>query len=275
MSEGDAQTLLGKIAAEFATLPQVTAVVLAGSRQGPFSDTLSDLDLCVYADPEPAEAWRVELAGKFGEQSSIGNHFWEPGDEWVARATGIVIDIMYRSPAWIEEQLDRVLLRHQASVGYSTCFVHNVLHSQRLYDREGWFASLQAKAAQPYPEPLRRAVIAKNHPILRTTLSSYLRQITLALARGDQVSVNHRTTALLASYFDILFAVNHLPHPGEKRLIDYVSANCPKRPPEFQRQILEVLRSTASNNEAELLARVHELLDGLDLLLLAEGLISF
>ncbi len=274
MSEGDAQTLLGKIAAEFATLPQVTAVVLAGSKGSQFSDECSDIDLYVYADPEPAEAWRAELAGKFGEQASVGNHFWEPGDEWVARSTGIVIDIMYRMPAWIEEQLDRVLLRYQASVGYSTCFVHNVLNSRRLYDREGWFASLQAKAAQQYPEMLRRAVVAKNHPILRNTLSSYLHQITLALARGDQVSVNHRVTALLASYFDILFAVNHLPHPGEKRLVDYVSANCPKRPPEFQRQVHEVLRSVASCNETELLARLQELLDGLDRLLLAEGLMN-
>ena len=272
MSQSDSQTLLGQVAAEFATLPQVTAVVLAGSRRGPFSDVGSDFDLCVYADPEPAEGWRAELAGRFGERSSIGNHFWESGDEWVARHTGTVIDIMYRSPAWIEEQLDRVLLRHQASVGYSTCFVHNVLYSQILYDREGWFASLQARANQPYPEPLRRAVVAKNHPILRNTLSSYLHQITLALARSDQVSVNHRTAALLASYFDILFAVNRLPHPGEKRLVAYVSANCLKRPPEFQQQVHDVLRATASGNETELLARLHEMLDGLDRLLLAEGL---
>lgn len=174
------------------------------------------------------------MARKFGKRPSIGNHFWETGDEWIASRSGTVVDIMYRSPAWIEEQLDRVWHRHQASVGYSTCFVYNVLHSQLLYDRDGWFASLQASVAQPYPEPLRHAIVAKNHPILRGLHSCYVHQITLALDRDDRVSVNHRVAALLASYFDILFAVNRFLHPGEKRLVAYVLAKCPKRPPEIQ-----------------------------------------
>lgn len=232
------------------------------------------LDLYVYAEPEPAEMWRAELGRKFGDRASIGNHFWEPGDEWVASRTGTIVDIMYRSPTWIEAQLDRVWLQHQASIGYSTCFVYNVLHSKPLYDRSGWFASLLAKAQQPYPEPLRRAIIAKNHPILRGTLSSYTHQIILALGRDDLVSVNHRITALLASYFDILFAVNRLPHPGEKRLVAYVLANCPKRPPDFQTQVNELLFAVAPTGHPGAIEKVNDLLEGLDILLLAEGLIT-
>ncbi len=210
--------MLQTIAAEFAALPGVTAVVQSGSRVSTFSDDRSDIDLYIYAEHEPAETWRAELAQKYGERASIGNHFWETGDEWVATDTGDILDIMYRSPAWITEQIDRVWQQHQASVGYSTCFVHNVRHSKPLFDRDGWFALLRSKAQLPYPEPLRRAIVAKNHPILRGLLSSYVHQISLALDRKDRVSVNHRITAFLASYFDILFAVNRLPHPGEKRL---------------------------------------------------------
>jgi hypothetical protein len=29
------------------------------------------------------------------------------------------------------------------------------------------------------------------------------------------VSLNHRTAALLASYFDVLFALNRVHHPGD------------------------------------------------------------
>ncbi|HTE18437.1 MAG TPA: DUF4037 domain-containing protein, partial [Armatimonadota bacterium] len=88
-------------------------------------------------------------------------------------------------------------------------------------DSNGWYGRLQDGARQPYPEALKQAIIAKNHPILRRTLSSYLHQITRAAARDDVVSVQHRVTALLASYFDILFAVNELPHPGEKRQLRF------------------------------------------------------
>jgi hypothetical protein len=55
---------------------------------------------------------------------------------------------MYRHARWIEEQLDRVLVRHEASVGYSTCFWYNVLHSNALFDRAGWFEALQRRARQ-------------------------------------------------------------------------------------------------------------------------------
>lgn len=274
MNESATYKLLTKVAAEFATLPEVSAVALAGSRNGWLSDDRSDIDLCVYAEPEPPEAWRTTLAQKFGDHLSIGNHFWEPGDEWVALQDGTVVDIMYRSPAWIEEQLDRVLSRHQASLGYSTCLIHNVLHSKPLYERDGWFAALQAKAGQPYPEPLRRAIVAKNHPVLRRTLSSYAHQIALALGRNDHVSVNHRVSALLASYFDILFAVNGMLHPGEKRLVAHVVASCPKRPPDIEAQMNDLLSATAPSGQSNLPGKIENLLDSLDDLLTAEGLIA-
>ena len=46
---------------------------------------------------------------------------------------------------------------------------------------------------------LRRAIVAKNWPILRRNQSSYRRQIELAIERDDAVSVHHRVTALVAS----------------------------------------------------------------------------
>ena len=275
MIEPGAQTLIAEITAEFAGLPEVTAVVLSGSSGSGFSDQGSDLDLYVYAEHEPSQTWRAGLARKFGERASIGNGFWEPGDEWIALRTGSVVDVMYRSPAWIEQQLDRVLLRHQASVGYSTCFVYNVLHSRTLYDRDEWFASLRAQAEQPYPEPLRRAIIAKNHPVLRSTLSSYAHQIAMALQRNDHLSVNHRVTALLGSYFDILFAINRVFHPGEKRLVAQVLAKCPRRPPDFEAQVYGLLSAVAPAGRTDVLGRVNDLLDGLDALLIEEHLIAF
>jgi len=180
---------------------------------------------------------------------------------------------MFRTPQWLEDQLDRVLVRHEASVGYSTCFWYNVLTSQMLFDRSGWYSALQQRAQQPYPEPLRLAIIGKNFPILRQTLSSFLHQVEKAVERNDLVSINHRVASLLASYFDVLFAVNRLPHPGEKRLIEIAETRCAKRPVGMSRQIESALRASATASH-EVVARAELLVEGLEQLLRGEGLLS-
>ena len=54
-----------------------------------------------------------------------------------------------------------------------------------------------------------------------------------AQKRGDFVSVNHRVTEFLASYFDVIFALNEMTHPGEKRMQSICSAECKILPNNF------------------------------------------
>ena len=102
-------------------------------------------------------------------------------------------------------------------------------------------------------------------------MSSYLRQIELAIARNDPVSVNHRVTALLASYFDVLFAVNELPHPGEKRLIPYAVARCRRIPDDMPEKIKDLLASLRTG-DATTIPHLHLLIDSMEDLLAREGL---
>ena len=148
MERSPTRTLARRVARRFAALPQVVAVALGGSQAAGSEDSRSDVDLYVYARREVPLAFRRSLAGPGAE---IDNRFWEPGDEWTDRATRFAVDVMYRSPRWIEDQLDRVLVRHEASVGYSTCFWYNVQHSRALYDRDGWYRGLQLRARVSYP----------------------------------------------------------------------------------------------------------------------------
>ena len=274
MTPLDPLTVPNELAASFSALPSVLAVVLSGSTSNRVDDGKSDFDIYVYTTEEIPADWRTELAQQHGTHLAIDNRYWELGDDWIDTRIDRMVDVIYRWPDWIEEQIDRLLVRHEASTGYSTCFWHNVLHSDALFDRDGWFAGLQARARQPYPEALRRAIVAKNHPILRSTLSSYMQQLELAIERGDHQSVNHRVAALLASYFDILFALNRQPHPGEKRQVSYAETLCPLRPPALAWQVEAVIAAVAPAQQATLLAQANALLDSLDVLLLAEGLIG-
>lgn len=257
--ENAGTNLIRGMARRFLEFDAVRAVALAGSRGTGASDGDSDYDLYVYSEQEIQVDFR---RGLLDEGAEIDNRFWEPGDEGVDAATGARLDIMYRSPQWIEGQLDRVLVRHEASIGYSTCFWFNVQHSEALVDREGWYARLQQRAHEPYPEALRRAIVGKNWAILRRNQSSYRHQIEIALRRNDAFSVQHRVTALLASFFDVWFALEKKPHPGEKRLLAQL-------PEEWSRRVEEVLQ----RQHAALLQAIDGLVDPLDERLRSEGLI--
>jgi hypothetical protein len=256
----DGLPIVRHLVQRFGELTQVVAVALAGSRGAGVYDQESDFDLYVYTLHDVAVQFRRALLGATAE---IDNRFWETGDEWIEPATGTHIDIMYRSPEWIEDQLDRILVRQESSIGYTTCFWYNVLYSEALFDPRGWYRKLQDRARVPYPEGLRRAVVAKNQPILRRNHSSYRRQIELALKRGDAVSVQHRVTALLASYFDVWFAIERQAHPGEKRLFAHL-------PDPWASRVRAVLKA----EPATLLTCIDSLLDQLDARLAEEGLLD-
>ncbi len=268
-----AGALAERVAARFAPLPQVAAITLSGSLRSGGGDSASDVDIYVYGDGDALLEARHAIARDLAAPEAhiaIDERFWGPGDAWVDAATGINVDLIYFSPQWMEDQVARVLDRHEASVGYSTCFWHNVLTSRLLHDRDGWYAGLKQHAEQPYPDALRRAVFAMNYPILRNSPSSYRQQIDLAIRRRDRVSVSHRVAALLASYFDILFALNRAPHPGEKRLVQKASA-LSLLPARMAEQVETLIVGVGAPWEAQrTLEHVDALVDALDAVMPAE-----
>ena len=263
--------LAREIAGRLNRFPMVEAIALSGSQTAETIDAASDIDLYVYGKEPVPLAERKKMVNELGaSRADLNLSFWDTGDEWFDLKTGIEVDVMFWDPQWIEDQLRRVVSAHQPSMGYTTCFWHTILNSQILFDRKGWFAGFQARYQVPYPEPLRRAIISKNQSVLRTVIPSYLGQIKKALKRDDLVSVNHRVAGLFASYFDVLFALNRLTHPGEKKLVNIASQICRILPENMEEQVRAVLQAAAS--EAELLVpRIEALLDNLDEVLLKEG----
>ncbi len=113
-------------------------------------------------------------------------------------------------------------MQQVASLGYTTAYCFSVSHCKILADVNGWLAALQRQTRRVYPDGLLKAILERNRPVLGGGMQScYIEQIKAAIIRQDPVSLNHRVAAWLASYFDILFAINGRFHPGEKRLLMY------------------------------------------------------
>jgi hypothetical protein len=162
----------------------------------------------------------------------IGNTFWELEDD-VTLLDGIDMDIIYRNLEDFARGIASVVDDCTAWNGYTTCMWHNLITSRILFDRTGRLQKLQARYQIPYPQKLKENIIARNMNLLSGMLPSFDTQIQKAENRGDLVSVNHRVTEFLASYFDILFALNEMTHPGEKRMQDICTKECTILPQYF------------------------------------------
>ena len=131
------------------------------------------------------------------------------------------------------------------------------------YDKEGKLKEIQDSCNVEYPKKLKENIIKKNYPLLNKQMPAYYFQIEKAIKRNDIVSVNHRVAALLASYFDIIFAVNEMPHPGEKKLIKIIKDKNLTIPFEMEKNISNILKYSAEDNE-NILSEIEILVENLD-----------
>ena len=218
---------------EFSALKEVEAIALGGSRAGGHFDHTSDYDVYLYCTGPIAESVRRNILTRYCRVLEIGNHYWELEDNCILN-NGIDIDILYRNLDDFSSDVASVVEHYQARNGYTTCMWHNLLTCRILYDPHGRLAATKAQFDIPYPKQLQANIIGRNFQLLHTAMPAYRVQIEKAVKRQDLVSIQHRVTAFMESYFDILFAVNKKTHPGEKRLIQLCKESCPILPENFE-----------------------------------------
>lgn len=223
---------VNKLFEELGSLPQVEAIALGGSRATGRNDEKSDYDVYVYITDNIDENVRRNILSKYCGYMEIGNSFWELEDD-VTLKDGIDMDIIYRNMDDFENMVASVVMDCVAWNGYTTCMWHNLITSKIVLDKSGKLGSLQVKYRIPYPRKLKENIVSNNLKLLNGMLPSFDTQIKKAENRGDLVSVNHRVTEFLASYFDIIFALNEMTHPGEKRMQSICSAECRVLPDHF------------------------------------------
>ena len=218
---------------EIGKLPQVEAIALGGSRATGRNDEKSDYDVYVYVTGRIDEKERKTVLEKYCSYMEIGNSFWELEDD-VTLKDGIDMDIIYRDMKEFGEGISSVVDECIAWNGYTTCMWHNLITSKVILDKNGNLTALQEKYKIPYPKKLKENIISNNLKLLSGMLPSFDTQIKKAEMRSDLVSVNHRVTEFLASYFDILFALNEMTHPGEKRMQSICRTECKILPNNFE-----------------------------------------
>ena len=224
----------------------IDSIVLSGSKTSLINDDMSDYDIYVYcacsAKSREYMDSRKEFADKYASYYEIGNDYFEHGDEMILKESGICLDFMYRDLSWIKEEMEYVWRGCNSKIGYTTAFLYNIKHSNILYDKEGKFKKFQDELNLEYPEKLKNNIIEKNFNVMYgKKIASFYEQLEKAVKRNDIVSINHRISAILSSYFDILFALNKELHVGEKKLIQYALKLCRKIPDNFEKDIKNII----------------------------------
>ncbi len=251
---------LNSIILGFENLKETDAVVLGGSRSTGTNDENSDYDIYVYLNSQLDNETKRKTVMPFCITAEIGNHYWELEDNCIMKS-GVGLDIIYRNTDVFSKYLKLVVEDGKPFNGYTTCFWHNFKNSKVLFDKTGEFTALQKKYDIPYPEKLRKNIIENNRNLLSGKLSSYDMQIKKVQQRGDLVSVNHRITAFLESYFDIIFALNRQTHPGEKRLVSLCKSTCKILPEKFEENVNALISSAASGGSYEIVCDMVKKLD--------------
>ena len=222
----------------------IDAIVLSGSQTSLINDNMSDYDIYIYSNEKINIEMREKFAKKYSVNYEIGNDYFEYGDEIILEKSNICLDFMYRDISHIENEIDYVWRNCNAKIGYTTAFLYNIKNSKILYESNNSFKNFQKELNKDYPKKLKDNIIEKNYNVMYAKKSaSFYEQLKKAVERNDIVSINHRISAILASYFDILFAINEELHVGEKKLISYAKKLCKKLPDNFDKDIEYIINN--------------------------------
>ena len=237
---------------ELSLLEEVEAIALGGSRAGENYDEKSDYDVYLYVNSPISEEKRKNILKKFCSYMEIGNSFWEYEDNCVLN-NGIEIDILYRDMKDFMKGIERVVAEYHPSNSYTTCMWHNLITCKILYDKNGTLEKYKNKYTINYPKQLKENIIKRQLELIDSSMPAYPSQIKKAISRKDFVSINHRITEFLASYFDLLFAINEITHPGEKRLIQLCKKQCKILPENFEENLNSLFSHMYSEENQSLL----------------------
>ena len=226
--------ILERLTPALAAVPGVAAIVLGGSRARGTARPHSDTDIGLYyrRGEEPAAARLREALRSLVDDpaaavvTEVGE--WGPwivGGAWLSIG-GKKVDLLYRCVEAVEEVDSRVPGRRRQdglSAGTSARLLLGDLdgrsRSLPAAPRSRWRARRVEGDDEPYPDPLRQALIRR---FLWEVLFS-IENGEIAVARGDQTHVAGCAYRALCCVGQVLFALNRRYLINEKGALDEAS----------------------------------------------------
>ena len=116
--------------------------------------------------------------------------------------------------------------------------------------------ALRARLQAAYPEPTRARLLREQPELLRY----YLELLRISRRRDDLLFVQHMRYSIQTIFFNLLFALNRMYHPGGKRLLSHAQ-RCAIQPADLSERWNYIARLPA--DDGALADRLEGLIDDL------------
>ena len=271
----DINTLIQDLVARIQPVAGLEAIVLGGSRARGTHRTGSDIDLCIYYNPQhPLDIRHLgQVAAEVDDEhrpnllTPIGG--WGPwinGGGWLTVGSQPV-DFLYRDLQRVRSVMTACRAGQVEVVyqpGHPHAFVSSICLSEValckiLWDPSGALANLKLET-QPYPPALKQATIER----FRWEITFAIQNGHKAAQRGDVAYVAGCCFRSVACLLQTLFALNEQYWLNEKGALE-LAAGFARRPERLQERVETVFSRLAANTSsivaalAELEALDHEL----------------
>ena len=235
--------ILNTVLKKYIQFNNIESIAFGGSTTSKTNDNTSDIDIYIFSKNDIPIYIREKIIKPISSKYEIGCEYFGAGDEYFVDELNKQLDVMYWNTDWFENVVNNTWIKCYPQNGYTTCFLYTLKNFKIFYDKNNWLRNLQETINTPYPQQLKHNIIKRNLMLMKDKpFASYYEQIKKAILRNDVNSVNQREAAFIASYFDIIFALNEQLHPGEKRLIQFAKNNCKILPNNFELNLMKLFQ---------------------------------
>lgn len=249
--------MLRRIVTAIADLPGIAAIAQGGSTAAGLADEDSDFDVYMYYhQPLAASADRAARLRPLADEGTLEVGIPTFGLEDHLHVQQKLIELVYLDLDRLSAEAKQAYGQGLSSEGYTTALLYILVRSPVLHDATGEVTALRAQLQAGYPEPTRTRLLREHPEVLRY----YLELLRISQRRDDRLFVQHMRYSIQTIFFNLLFALNRLYHPGGKRLLMHAQ-RCAVQPADLAERWNDISRLPA--DDGALADRLEELLKDL------------